>query len=82
MFGQAAYADITFSIQGVLLPAHRFVICPQSIYLKEVCQKAFSSNQRTLKFENESGAAHWRVFEYLYTGGYSDYLGNAELRGK
>jgi hypothetical protein len=25
-----------------------------------------------LTFDNDSGAAHWRVFEYLYTGGNSD----------
>jgi len=29
-----------------------------------------------LKFNDDSGAAHWRVLEYLYTGDYSDDISN------
>jgi hypothetical protein len=82
MFNQAAHADITILIQGVSLPAHRFLICPQSIYLEEACEQAFHEGERILHCEQGSGAAYWRVFEYLYTGVYSDYLDNTDLKGK
>lgn len=82
MFNQAAHSDIMILIQGVSLPAHRFVICPQSNYLEKACQQAFSKDERILNCEQGSGAAYWRVFEYLYTGGYCDCLDNIELKGK
>ncbi|OAL42711.1 hypothetical protein IQ07DRAFT_525636, partial [Pyrenochaeta sp. DS3sAY3a] len=71
-FNQATHSDVTILIQGVSLPAHRFVICPQSSYLEEACQQTFSKDERIIKCEQGSGAAYWRVFEYLYTGDYSD----------
>jgi hypothetical protein len=82
MFNQAAHADITILIQGVSIPVHRFLICPQSIYLEEACEQALNRGERTLNYEQGSGAAYWRVFEYLYTGSYCDFLDNAELKGK
>jgi hypothetical protein len=36
--------------------------------------RSLRESSGVLTFDNDSGAAHWRVFEYLYTGDYSDDL--------
>ncbi|KAF9728661.1 hypothetical protein PMIN01_13489 [Paraphaeosphaeria minitans] len=79
MFNQTTYADITMLIENVSLPAHRFVVCPQSSYLEEACHQAFSRDEQTLHCDQGSGAAYWRIFEYLYTGNYSDSLQKIDL---
>lgn len=62
-------------IQGKKLPVHKSVICTQSEYFEKAFQDAFvEGSSGVLTFDNGSGAAHWRVFEYLYTGDYSDDL--------
>ncbi|KAH8702855.1 hypothetical protein GQ44DRAFT_783411 [Phaeosphaeriaceae sp. PMI808] len=54
----------------------------QSSYLEEACEEAFSKGERILKCNQASGVEHWRVFEYLYTGDYSEHLFNTGLEGK
>ncbi|KAK7177395.1 hypothetical protein PSPO01_16561 [Paraphaeosphaeria sporulosa] len=80
MFNEKTHADITISMQNVSLPAHRFIICPQSLYLEQACHQAFSKGERTLNCSHQGeAAAHWRVFEYLYTGDYSAHLCNPDF---
>lgn len=82
MFNQTAHADITMLIQNVLLPVHRSIICSQSSYLEDMCHQASSRDEKVVNCDQESGAAYWRVFEYLYTGDYCELLHNTELEGK
>jgi len=75
MFNDARYSDATVAIHGKELPVHRLIICPQSKYFENAFQEGFAEgSSRVLKYEDGSGAAYWRVFEYLYTGDYSDDL--------
>jgi hypothetical protein len=75
MFNDARYSDATVVIHGKILPVHKSVICTQSAYFEKAFQNAFvEGSAGVLTFDNDSGAAHWRVFEYLYTGDYSDDL--------
>jgi hypothetical protein len=75
MFEDAKYSDATVVIHGKELPVHRSVICTQSAYFEKAFQKVFDEgNSGVLTFNDDSAAAHWRVFEYLYTGDYSDDL--------
>ncbi|KAF2006466.1 hypothetical protein P154DRAFT_422103 [Amniculicola lignicola CBS 123094] len=75
MFNDTRYSDATVVIHGKKLPVHKSVICTQSEYFEKVFQKAFTEGSSgVLTFNNDSGAAHWRVFEYLYTGDYSDNI--------
>jgi hypothetical protein len=77
MFGDTRYTDATIHIHGVTLPVHKSVICLQSAYFEKAFQETFDEGiSGVLTFNNGSGAAHWRVFEYLYTGDYSDELSN------
>jgi len=69
-------------IHGVTLPVHKSIICIQSVYFEKAFQEAFvEGSSGVLTFNDGSGAAYWRVFEYLYTGDYSDDLVN-DFQGK
>ncbi|KAF2181491.1 hypothetical protein K469DRAFT_589178 [Zopfia rhizophila CBS 207.26] len=77
MFNNTKYSDATILIHNVTLPVHKPVICIQSAYFEKAFQEAFvEGSSGVLTFNDGSGAAHWRVFEYLYTGDYSDDLSN------
>ena len=79
MFNNEKYSDATVLIHDVTLHAHKSVICIQSAYFAKAFQEAFvEGNLGMITFDEGSGAAHWRVFEYLYTGDYSDDLSNFE----
>ncbi|KAI1003694.1 hypothetical protein K3495_g4517 [Podosphaera aphanis] len=62
---------------------HRNVICTQSKYfetaLQEGSQQFREGGTRSIVFKEGSGAAYWRVLEYLYTGDYSDSLSTAQF---
>ncbi|KAI1532888.1 BTB POZ domain-containing protein [Pyrenophora tritici-repentis] len=75
MFNDTKYSDATVVIHKKELPVHKSVICTQSEYFEKAFQGVFvEGSSGVLTFNNDSGAAHWRVFEYLYTGDYSDDL--------
>jgi hypothetical protein len=75
MFNDARYSDAEVAIHGKNLPVHKSVICTQSEYFEKAFQEAFlEGSSGVLTFDNESGAAHWRVFEHLYKGDRSDDL--------
>ncbi|KAH7381197.1 hypothetical protein DE146DRAFT_278733 [Phaeosphaeria sp. MPI-PUGE-AT-0046c] len=75
MFNNTKYSDAMVVIHGKNLPVHKSVICTQS----ENFEKTFKENtiegsSGVANYDDESGAAYWRMFEYLYTGDYSDDL--------
>jgi hypothetical protein len=73
MFNQETSSDAAILIQDVLLPIHQLVVCLQSPYLSDALKEASdSTGTRSLTFREGSAIAYWRVFEYLYTGDYSD----------
>jgi hypothetical protein len=73
MFNRDTLSDTTILIQNITLPTHEIVIGLQSPYLAGAIEKALiTTGSRTLVFQEGSGMAHWRVFEYLYTGAYTD----------
>ncbi|KAF1992736.1 hypothetical protein P154DRAFT_549934 [Amniculicola lignicola CBS 123094] len=73
MFNNTKYSNATIIIYNVTLPVYKFVVYTQSEYFKKAFQVAFiEGSSGELIFNGGSGAAHWRVFEYLYTGDYSD----------
>jgi hypothetical protein len=82
MFGDSTYSDATIYIHGVKLPVHKSVICTQSEYFETAFHEVFHEGDTgVLAFDHGSAAAHWRVFEFLYTGGYSEELKDA-IKGK
>jgi len=82
MFNNTYLSDATVFIHGVTLPVHLFIICTQSDYFKNAFLKFAEGSTRTMQFKEGSGAAYWRVFEYLYTGNYSDELSTEALQGE
>ncbi|KAI1001995.1 hypothetical protein K3495_g6209 [Podosphaera aphanis] len=72
------YSDVRIKIFDQVLYAHENIIGIQSEYFKKAFQKrsqAFAeADTKTIEFNEGSGAAYWRAFEYLYTGNYSDTL--------
>jgi len=75
MFNDTKYSDATVLIHGITLPVHKSIICTQSAYFEKAFQEVFvEGTSGVLTFNDDSGAALWRIFEYLYTGDYSDEL--------
>ncbi|KAI0996793.1 hypothetical protein K3495_g11390 [Podosphaera aphanis] len=83
-FNNPEYSDVTIKIFDTDLFAHQIVICEQSEYFKRALQKGsqqfIEAETKTIEFKEGSGAAYWRVFEYLYFGYYSDELSTAGLK--
>ncbi|KAI1002052.1 hypothetical protein K3495_g6151 [Podosphaera aphanis] len=82
-FNNSEYSDVTIKIFGVVLHAHQMIICDQSEFFKKAWKKGseqfIEAETKIIEFNEGSGAAYWRIFEYLYTGGYSDELSTTEL---
>ncbi|KAI0977244.1 BTB/POZ domain-containing protein [Xylaria arbuscula] len=73
LFNNPDHSDVKVYIGSHELAAHSVVLVTQSPFF----QKALSENFREGKdkqfhFEEGSPHAHWRVFEYLYTGDYTE----------
>jgi hypothetical protein len=75
MFGDPAYSDATIYIHGMKLPVHKIILCTQCEEIEELfCEKFNQGKKYVLSFNEGSGAAYWRVFEFLYKGDYSDQM--------
>ncbi|KAF3030363.1 Maltose acetyltransferase [Didymella heteroderae] len=60
-----------------ILPVHKTIMCIQSAYFEKAFQEDFVEGiSGVLTFNDNSATAYWRIFEYLYTGDYSDDLSN------
>jgi hypothetical protein len=82
MFGNPEYSDATIYIYGVKLPVHKIVLCTKCTELKLLLSQTFhKDNPDVLTFDEGSGAAHWRLIEFIYTGDYSDEMPDG-LNGK
>ena len=82
MFNNEKYSDATIYMHGVKLHAHQLVIGIQSKYLEKAFQERLVEGSAILNFQEGSGPAYWRAFEYLYTGDYLDPLSTQEFEGK
>ncbi|CAI6333750.1 unnamed protein product [Periconia digitata] len=68
MFNNMEYSDATIMIQNTILPVHKMIICSHSSYFKKAFDGSFiEGTTDTIKFNEGSAAAHWRVFEFIYT---------------
>ena len=82
LFNNTKYSDAIIIIHDIVLPVHKSVICTQSLYFEKAFQESFvEGSSGELRFNDGSGAAHWRVLEYLYTGDYSDDI-SSHFEGK
>ncbi|KAI1749785.1 BTB/POZ domain-containing protein [Xylaria castorea] len=73
LFNNTDHADVKIQIDQYELPAHSVVLVSQSPFF----QKALSDNfleGKVKQFHSKEGSAHahWRVFEYMYTGNYTE----------
>ncbi|KAH7119537.1 hypothetical protein B0J11DRAFT_590431 [Dendryphion nanum] len=83
MFNDVKYSDTTVCIYEVELPVQKSVICTQSEYFDKAFKERFiEGNSGRISFKEDSGAAYWRVFEYLYTGDYSEEMSTNKFEGK
>jgi hypothetical protein len=82
MFGKPEYSDATIIIYGVELPVHRVILCKQSEKMKELFDNNPNKEKpNVLTFDKGSGAAYWRLIEFIYTVNYSDEVPGG-LKGK
>lgn len=73
LFNHDWLSDFQIRIYNVTLPVHQLVICLQSPYLEKILKVASAAaGARRLDFQDGSGIAYWRVFEYMYTNDYSE----------
>lgn len=59
--------------EAKLLSAHSFVLSASSSYFHRALRGELAeSKSRKFTFDKENPHTYWRVFEYMYTGDYSD----------
>jgi hypothetical protein len=82
MFRKPEYSDATIHIYGVKLPVHKVILCTQCTMMRCLLnENVYSEKPDVLTFDEGSGAAYWRLIEFIYTGGYSDKVPDG-LNGK
>ncbi|KAI1399436.1 BTB/POZ domain-containing protein [Hypoxylon fuscum] len=73
LFNSPEHADTKIYIGSFELPAHELVLAVQSPFFKKALGGSFQeSKTKQFHFAEGSAHAHWRVFEYMYTGNYSE----------
>lgn len=83
LFNNVKYSDAEIHIHGVILPVHKSIICIQSDWFTKAFRPEFvEGDTGVLPFKEGDGAAYWRVFEYMYTGDYSEKLSTDKFEGK
>ncbi|KAK5996850.1 hypothetical protein PT974_02195 [Cladobotryum mycophilum] len=71
-FNNAHLADVTIYLGNVKLPAHSLVLASQSDYFDRALKGQLKEGiKKEFKFTDGSMQGYWRVFEYMYTGAYS-----------
>ena len=82
-FDDETFADIIIRLGTVELPAHSIILAHQSAYFARALKGGLGAaegreltfkeaNSKEFTFEEGSMQAYWRLFEYMYTGEYSD----------
>ena len=72
-FNSKIYADVKIRLGSVELPAHAIVLSAQSDYFKAALRSPMKeATERKFEYSEGSMHAHWRVFEYMYRGEYSE----------
>ncbi|KAI0173168.1 BTB/POZ domain-containing protein [Hypoxylon sp. FL1284] len=78
LFNNPEHADTKIYIGAFELPAHRLILAVQSPFFEKALNGNFQeSKTNSFRFVEGSAHAHWRVFEYMYTGSYSEEPRNA-----
>ncbi|KAI0859613.1 BTB/POZ domain-containing protein [Xylaria cubensis] len=73
LFNNTAHADVKIQIGQYELPAHSVVLASQSAFFQKALSESFhEGNTKQFHFKEDSAHAHWRVFEYMYTGNYTE----------
>ena len=74
MFNNTKYSDVNLYLgpNETKLPAHRMVLGARSQYFNTVLTSDFKETlEREFYFKEYSAHALWRVFQYMYTDGYT-----------
>ncbi|KAI1366422.1 BTB/POZ domain-containing protein [Xylaria arbuscula] len=73
LFNDSQYADLKLYIGEHELPAHSVVLATQSPFFQKALSEKFREGKlKEFSFKEGSAHAHWRVFEYMYTGTYAE----------
>ncbi|KAI0416378.1 BTB/POZ domain-containing protein [Xylaria grammica] len=73
LFNNPDHADVKIYIGEHELPAHSVVLASQSQFFQTALTGNFKEGKaKQFHFKEGSAHAHWRVFEHMYTGNYSE----------
>ncbi|KAI0435670.1 BTB/POZ domain-containing protein [Xylaria telfairii] len=73
LFNNTDHADVKIQIGSYELPAHSVVLASQSPFFRKGLTETFHEGKsKQFHFKDGSAHAHWRVFEYMYTGNYTE----------
>ncbi|KAI9733082.1 MAG: hypothetical protein M1834_003628 [Cirrosporium novae-zelandiae] len=73
LFNSTQHSDLIIYIGKKELPAHALILAAQSEFFEKALKPGFKEEEtKVFRFETGSEHAYWRVFNYLYTGDYSD----------
>ncbi|KAI3322874.1 BTB/POZ domain-containing protein [Xylariaceae sp. AK1471] len=72
-FNNSDHANLKIYISHYELPAHSVVLASQSPFFQKALSEIFREGKvKQFLFKEGSAHAHWRAFEYLYTGDYAE----------
>ncbi|KAJ8128087.1 hypothetical protein O1611_g5548 [Lasiodiplodia mahajangana] len=72
-FNNPTHSDVKIYIGEYELSAHAIVLANRSLFFEKALSGRFREGQtKEFRFTEGSMHAHWRVFEYMYTGSYSE----------
>ncbi|KAI3339743.1 BTB/POZ domain-containing protein [Ustulina deusta] len=73
LFNNPDHADVKICVGHYELPAHSVVLATQSPFFEKALSRNFREGKaKQFFFKEESAHAHWRVFQYMYTGTYAE----------
>lgn len=72
------YSDLTIICNGEVFPAHRNIVCPQSMYFENACDGRFKESNGEVILEDRDPILVRKMLEFLYTGDYTFEAPNAK----
>ncbi|KAI9872727.1 MAG: hypothetical protein M1830_001259, partial [Pleopsidium flavum] len=73
LFTSGKYSDLTISCDGLELPTHRAIVCPQSQFFAAACEGDFQEGStRKIELAKDDPDTVRRMLSYLYTQDYED----------
>ncbi|PKX97673.1 BTB/POZ domain-containing protein [Aspergillus novofumigatus IBT 16806] len=70
-FLNPAYSDLSIICGDKVFPAHRIIVCPQSIYFENACKAKFEGDKGEIEINDRDATLVEKMLQFVYTGDYT-----------